>query len=121
MKRGRRKVRDPKRYDSNDVDTAMCAWEHIVERLARGQDAGEDNRWERLREQHGTASLRDWVIDQIDVINNAWKIAAQDGDRFCGSFDWEFVPKFLECAYDDELELRIEWEDIAEQIGAEGL
>jgi hypothetical protein len=102
-----------KRYTANDVDTAMCIWEHILEQTRRNDDA--ICRWEAALGANGTAALRDWVIDQIDVVWNAFELAG-GGEAYGMSFDWDFVPAFMELAYDDELELRLEYEEIAKQI-----
>lgn len=110
-------MRDPKRFDSNDVETAMCIWEYILEQTRQGQP---ENKWEHARVNEGTASLRCWATDQIDIVWNAFKIASgPDGDCYGLCFDWDFVPAFMERAYDDDLELRPEWEEIAELIGEE--
>ena len=118
---------EPKRFDSNDVDTAMCIWEYILEQLREDSSKGDIERresgvskWGQAQQDIGTASLRGWVVDQVDIVWNAYKIASgPDGDCYNRCFDWDFVPAFMEAAYDDELELLPEWEDIAEQIGEE--
>lgn len=109
-----------RRFNENDVDTALCIWEYILECTRHySRDPvptpGAKNKWELALENDGTAEMRNWAIQQIDYVWEAFELAG-GGEAYGMSFDWDFVPAFMERAYDDELNIDLGYEDIAKQI-----
>lgn len=112
---------EQRRFTENDVDTALCIWEHILEqtRFASNKPSFEltenKNKWELALESDGTAQMRYWAAQQIDYVWEAFELAG-GGEVYGLSFDWDFVPAFMERAYDDELNIDLGYEDIAKAI-----
>jgi hypothetical protein len=83
--------------DRNIAYVAMCIWEEIIEPVGCPHGALMD-----AKEQDGTHSMREWVLDLAPKVEEAWQ-ACQQVEDYEGfeDFDWEFVPAFLrECIYD---------------------
>jgi len=88
-------------FDDNEVHTAMCIWEEVLDRL--NDDYAPQNKWETYRSNFGTATLRQHVIEFARPIEDAWE--AMHPDEFDDPFDWEFVPLFLDVCVTYTLEL----------------
>lgn len=92
------------------IDAALCAWEHVLERLkARGS-----NKWKYRRQKAGMAALREHVAALALTIELAYQEAKRKGYDDC--FDWEFVPKFLEAATDNNCDLLVDWSRVIDRI-----
>jgi hypothetical protein len=90
-------VIDQPQWTSDEVHTAMCLWEAWLE-LENQQALGKETElaieMQRLREAHGTCSLRLMLVSAVKDCDIAWEAyEALQGDSIC--FDWEFVPEFL--------------------------
>lgn len=98
------------------MEAAVCAWEHVIERLhvAKRDDS---NRWDSYRASHGMCALRSSVMDLAPTVHDAYEIAVTAG--FDAPFDWDFVPAFMERAVNDNCALRSDWRAIARAIGKE--
>lgn len=108
---------EQRRFTENDVDTALCIWEYILEQTRNYQNRPDPtkNKWESALQMDGTASMRQWAAQQIDYVWEAFELAG-GGEVYGLSFDWDFVPAFMERAYDDELNIDLGYEDIAKAI-----
>lgn len=102
-------TREPDVHDL--LEAACCIWEEMIDQFRRAQ--GE----KFAHFPGGFASARSWAYNQAETVHMAWEIAQLAG--FNDAFDWEFVPAFLERAYDDKWQLRPNWREIAREIGGE--
>jgi hypothetical protein len=96
------------------IDSAMCAWEHVLGQLQDASRTNNDNCWESWRLRHGMAALREHVASFAGPIHEGYGLACAAG--FSDSFDWDFVPAFMERATDDNGKLRGDWREIARLI-----
>lgn len=70
------------------VEAAMCAWEHLLERYRDNPDGFDD--------LGGTGQARMLCAELAPAIHYGYHVASVD-DRIGGhSFDWDFVPWFLD-------------------------
>lgn len=96
--------------DYDLLDAAMCAWEHVAEQARKG-----GNKWADYARPYGIAALRGHVAGLAATVHEAWEAAMSVG--FDESFDWDFVPLFLEHATNSGCVLRSDWHEVAEKIG----
>lgn len=79
-------------YTENDVITAMCLWEAVIDDECRGDNLVNSNIKLR-RELVGTCQLREEIMHLAPFVNKAYDAIKYQYDEV---FDWEFVPRFLE-------------------------
>lgn len=87
-------------YTENEVEAAMCLWEECLLRQMNNDD--ELYNWLRggeLRCGEGAASARLQCILLAKDAEYSWRIA-HEHFGFDDSFDWEFVPLWLDHAMD---------------------
>lgn len=75
---------------------AMCVWEELLERRRDWPQVSADHAdlnhyWDRV----GTAQMRYDAIMISDWVYKAWFFVDED-DKSAFSFDWEWVPVFLD-------------------------
>ena len=82
-------------YTEDEVEAAMCLWEECL--LRRMNNDEEVFHW--LRAGEGAASARLQCILLAKDTEYSWQIA-REHFGFDDSFDWEFVPLWLNYAMD---------------------
>lgn len=93
-------------FSYDDTFAAMCLIEEVID--PNLGDAGAP--WEAYRETWGINGLRDVIINQLaNACDQAWNKAqaAQEADPELpdiGSFDYEFVPRWIR--------LNVDWSDL---------
>jgi hypothetical protein len=85
-------------FEEDAVMTGLCLWEAWLE-FTTGTDADDAplrEELEQLREDHGTFTCRQAMIDLISSCDAAYEAAAAlGGGEYGGAFDWDFCPIFL--------------------------
>lgn len=73
-------------------ECALCLWEAFLASPESHPDLSA------LRNEIGTATLRlGFANEQIlQACHDGWVELHKDGENFCGPFDWEYCPVFLE-------------------------
>lgn len=72
--------------------TAMCVWEELLDRSSKGVT----DIYSKKRDAVGACEMRGLVIlNLVPAIELAWLTV---GEQFDESFDWEFIPRFLDLA-----------------------
>lgn len=85
----------PRMISETHAITALCLWEAMIDiEYARKQDTATIP-WSGMRERHGTAGLREYMLDLAPACDEAWFKMSEE-DRDCTAFDWEFVPAWIE-------------------------
>jgi hypothetical protein len=83
-------------YTYDQMEAAACMWEHVLGRLRRAKP-GDRNPWAEYKEAYGMCQLRERVILHAPVLEEAYQRAkANDTYDYEGTFDWDFVPKYME-------------------------
>jgi len=83
-------------YTYEHLEAAACMWEHVLNQLRRAKP-GDNNPWEEYKEAYGTCQLREAVIRHAPVLEEAYQRAkANDTYDYDKTFDWDFVPKYME-------------------------
>lgn len=73
--------------------TAMCVWEEM---LTIFSDKNESNAYTDQKAKIGACSMRELVLHIITpAVEKAY---AAVSDKYSESFDWEFIPAFLQIA-----------------------
>jgi len=77
-------------WNSEDLAIdCMCIWEYYCD--------GHTNRMDKLKSIDGGAyTNRQYVHDSLAPFCNKWYIYARDFLGFDDSYDWEFIPPFLD-------------------------
>lgn len=78
-------------YTENDVDAAMCAWQHVLKQL---RSARERNPWRDFREAYGEDVLRATIARESRDLETAWREAK--ANKYAKDFALDFVPQYLE-------------------------
>jgi hypothetical protein len=93
----------PRLYTEEEVDAAMCIWEECLMRQISWKkengpypDTGPPL-FDWLRGGEGAAAARDMCIMLAPDVEACW-LLAHDEFGFDDSFDWEFVPRWLDHA-----------------------
>lgn len=94
-------------YTEEHMDAALCIWEYCMFRRIRNDESVFD--W--LRGGEGAAAARDMCIRLAKDCEKSYQIANHLG--FDDSFDWEFVPAWVELAMHitHQHDLAPEWVD----------
>ena len=85
---------EDKEYTWEHLDAAACMWEHVLEQLGRVK-VNASNPWADYKAAYGMAALRDTVLRHVVTLQNEWAEANENGYEG-GSFDWDFVPEYME-------------------------
>jgi hypothetical protein len=85
-------------YTIEHMHTAMCAWEYVLEQFNDRTihflaSTRPRNDWQSYQVAHGMASLRSCVAACAERIEEAWLVV---GEQYPYSFDWDFVPEWME-------------------------
>ncbi len=73
--------------------TAMCVWEELLSIFSQKD---ESNIYTKKKNKIGACSMRQIALDVI--VPSVEKAYAAVSEEFSESFDWEFVPRFLQLA-----------------------
>jgi hypothetical protein len=88
-------------YTLDEVEAGMCIWEELDER-SRGPRS--QPRFERWREKHGTAALRNQALALIEYCDAMfYALPAEEWDGV--AYDWDIVPYLLDFVVADRDEL----------------
>lgn len=82
-------------YTMDQVDGALCAWEHV---LSMGQNEAKANRadyWSTVQTAMGACALRSNVGALGQKIANAYNEIG-GADTYDDCFDWQFVPEVID-------------------------
>jgi hypothetical protein len=99
------------------IDSAMCLWEDVMERLAKPEKEAKrhDLAVKDARYRMGTAGLRWKVAALAEPCHVAWEYA-QRAHGYEECFDWEWAPWFLRrCVEWDGVTLRPDWQSIVDE------
>lgn len=90
---------DTERSLTNDEAlTALVLWEAVLQ-LSFERGAGTSTPWRAYWETVGTWEMRQLMVDLTPLCEKAWR--AMDGETHDTiSFDWEFVPAWIEHSID---------------------
>lgn len=77
-------------YTTDDMEAGACMWEHVLTQLRRAPESA----WAGFCEAYGMAELRLKVIRHAPVLDAKYQEAVANG--YGDSFDWDFVPKYME-------------------------
>lgn len=77
------------KFDLEAATTALCIWEELLNRYSNESiDA-----YSRKRDAVGACQMRELVVLNLTpAIELAWETV---GEEYAESFDWEFIPEFL--------------------------
>lgn len=85
-------------YTYDHLEAGACMWEHVLAQLNRrtkpDPKVNRPNAWDDYREAYGVATLRSTVIRHAPELQKAYERAVDNG--YTDSFDWDFVPKYME-------------------------
>ena len=75
-------------WTQDEIDAAMCIWEHSLLR----RSVGDDSIFDWLRGGEGACCARQQCIELAKDCDQSYHIATELG--YDTSFDWEFVPSW---------------------------
>jgi hypothetical protein len=90
-------------FSYDEAEAAMCLWEECLGRLDHCRHNGgvsameECEMWNWLRGGEGMANARGMCLELARDVEYSWVIA-HDHFGFDDSFDWEFVPRWVNYA-----------------------
>ena len=84
-------------FDENEVNSALCIWEEILECRGLEEDATKVANWQmciaNIFAGIGTAAMRDMAVGLVRPLDRLWEeIDEFDGQNHMAPYDWEFVP-----------------------------
>jgi len=88
-------------FTFSEAEAAMCLWEDCLRRCGNGEG---DAVFDWLRCEEGAAAARQKCLELAEVVELSYDIAFADG--YDDSFDWEFVPRWLDLAMEQTAEFR---------------
>ena len=77
------------KYSADHVNAAMCMWEHVAFRL-------RDSTWHDFFESNGTAGVRTALIECAPICETFYLVAAENDALDGVTYDWDFVPWFVD-------------------------
>ena len=102
-------------YSENQVDTAMCIWEYVIE--------NKERYFEILFKEHGTKEARTRMrwLTLIRACEKIWNKLNDHQRELLEPFDWEFIPKFIEICVDWdtgclEWNWELKWNEFLEEL-----
>jgi hypothetical protein len=90
-------------YTFDEAEAAMCLWEECLTRLARAravdgfESQENDPYWKFLCKGEGAACARETCLDLAKPLAYSYDYAYTHYG-YCSSFDWEFVPDWVDLA-----------------------
>lgn len=94
-------------WSEDEIDAALCLWEECIRR----RQLGDDEFFDWLRGGEGAANARDMCVQLAKDCETSYQVARECG--FDDSFDWEFVPLWVNLAITitNEHEMKAPWID----------